>query len=129
MRAAPGGRTGARGRRNQQPALRSQPTPTTRSHTMPDFAPDDAASPRLFSRREMLGLLGAAAAGVSLIGASGAISLPSLGSSSAAMADGTATETVTQDKLGIQLWTCLAEYVADTPQTFAAIAAVGYKYV
>ncbi|MDT7571312.1 MAG: hypothetical protein QOE05_1486 [Actinomycetota bacterium] len=84
---------------------------------------------RLFSRREMLGLLGAAAAGVSLIGASGAIALPTFGSSAAALPAGTETGTVTQDMLGIQLWTCLAEYVADTPHAFAAIAAIGYKYV
>jgi sugar phosphate isomerase/epimerase len=77
----------------------------------------------------MLGLLGGAAAGLSLIGASGAIALPTFTSTTAAASGGTKTGTVTQDMLGIQLWTCLAEYVADTPHAFEAIAAIGYKYV
>jgi hypothetical protein len=77
------------------------------------------------SRRSFLGLLAATGAGATMIGASGAIALPGRD----AKGSGTATGKVTQDMLGIQLWTCLAEYVAATPQTFQAIAGVGYKYV
>src|SRR5213080_2524310 len=77
-------------------------------------------------RRRFLGLVGGAAT-LGLIGAAGgaAAALPN----GVGAAPGTATGTVTQDMLGIQLWTCLAEYVADTPDTFAAIADIGYKYV
>jgi sugar phosphate isomerase/epimerase len=88
-----------------------------------------ASTNRLFSRREALGLIGGAVAGLSLIGASGAVALPTFGPSTSGAASGTATGKVTQDMLGIQLWTCLAEYLADTPHAFASIAAIGYKYV
>ena len=89
----------------------------------------NASTPRLFSRREALGLMGSAAVGLSLIGASGAVALPRVGAAGAGARPGTATGTVTQDMLGIQLWTCLAEYVADTPHALDAIAAIGYRYV
>jgi sugar phosphate isomerase/epimerase len=97
---------------------------------MSDSAEDRAGTtPRLFSRREALGLMGGAAVGLSLIGASGAVALPRPGGAASGGGGGSATGKVTQDMLGIQLWTCLAEYLADTPHAFEAIAAIGYKYV
>jgi sugar phosphate isomerase/epimerase len=96
---------------------------------MTDVPQNETASSRLFSRREMLGLMGGAAVGLSLISASGAVALPKRGTATSVQAGGGATGTVTQDMLGIQLWTCLAEYLADTPHAFEAIAAIGYKYV
>lgn len=83
------------------------------------------STPQPLSRRHFLGLMGGAAVGATMIGASGAVALPKFGASSSGMATGT----VTQDMLGIQLWTCLAEYLADTEHAFAAIAEIGYKYV
>src|SRR3954453_4357849 len=95
----------------------------------PDFSTklDD----RVMSRRGFLGAIGGAVAGATMIGASGAIALPSFGGSSAGAmtAGGMATGKVTQAMLGIQLWTCLAEYLADTEDTFQTLAQIGYKYV
>ena len=83
----------------------------------------------VMSRRGFLAALGGTAAGLTMVGASGAVALPSLGGASTGLAKGQAMGKVTQDMLGIQLWTCLAEYEADMPATFQAIAGVGYKYV
>ena len=98
-----------------------------------DDNPDVAGklNDRVLSRRSFLGAIGGAVAGATMIGASGAIALPNFGSSSGSgwAAAGMSTGTVTQDKLGIQLWTCLTEYLADTEETFQAIAQIGYKYV
>jgi sugar phosphate isomerase/epimerase len=94
------------------------PEPTTRS---------SAASP--MSRRSFLGLMGLTAGGAAMVGASGAIAGMPHYARSAGRYAGMATGTVTQDKLGIQLWTCLAEYLANTEATFQAIADVGYQYV
>lgn len=93
-------------------------------------SPDRSVANHAMSRRGFLTALGGAAAGVGLISASSALAMPGLtqGLSRAAGA-GTKTGTVTQDKLGIQIWTCLAEYEADMPHTFDALAQIGYRYV
>jgi sugar phosphate isomerase/epimerase len=72
------------------------------------------------SRRGFLGAVGGVLAGVALAGA---------GAAAGASGSGTAVGTVTRDKLGIQLWTCLAAYEADMPETLALIASMGYAYV
>ena len=71
------------------------------------------------SRRGFLGAVGGAIGGLALASAGVA----------AASGTHTATGIVTRDKLGIQLWTCLAEYVADAPETLSLIAKMGYGYV
>ncbi|HUR50589.1 MAG TPA: hypothetical protein VMZ11_00535 [Mycobacteriales bacterium] len=40
-----------------------------------------------------------------------------------------ATETVTRDQLGVQLWSCLAAWEANGPETLALLAQMGYRYV
>ena len=69
------------------------------------------------SRRGFLGAVG------------GGLALAGLGGTGVAVADEIATETVTQDKMGLQMWTCLGEYVADMPHTLEIVATLGYKYV
>ena len=69
------------------------------------------------SRRSFLGALG------------GGLALAGLGGTGTAWADDIAYETVTQDKMGLQMWTCLGEYVADMPHTLQLVASLGYKYV
>ena len=71
------------------------------------------------SRRGFLGGLGSMAVGVGLAAA---------GAASAAKASG-GTGVVTRDKLGVQLWSCLAEWEADGPETLNLIAQMGYGYV
>jgi sugar phosphate isomerase/epimerase len=71
------------------------------------------------SRRGFLGAAGGALAGAALARAGLA----------GAAGSGTATGVVTQDKLGIQLWTCIAAWEADGPTTLALVAEMGYSYV
>ena len=71
------------------------------------------------SRRGFLGAVGGALAGAALAGAGGAF----------AAGGGTATGTVTRDKLGVQLWSCLAEWMTSGPATLDVIAGLGYSYV
>ncbi|MFN2536904.1 MAG: sugar phosphate isomerase/epimerase family protein [Mycobacteriales bacterium] len=81
---------------------------------------DNTAAERCgLSRRGFLGAAAGVVGGVALASASGAV----------AAGTRTATEVVTRDKLGVQLWTCLAEYEADTPETLSLIAQMGYTYV
>lgn len=76
------------------------------------------------SRRRFLTGVGAAVAAIGLGSAGAALAAPA-GSSSG----GTATGVVTRDKLGIQLWTCVADWELDGPQTLALISQIGYSYV
>jgi sugar phosphate isomerase/epimerase len=69
------------------------------------------------SRRGFLGGIGGLAVGVGLAAAG------------AAGAERTYTGTVTRDKLGVQLWSCLAEWETDGPETLSLIAQLGYSYV
>ena len=85
-----------------------------------NLAPADIST-RL-SRRTLLGLIGGtiAAAGMSTAGlATGAPATP----------DGTAVGSVPRSKLGIQLWSCLASWEANGPETLEFIAQIGYEYV
>ena len=41
----------------------------------------------------------------------------------------TAIETVPREKLGLELWSCLAAYEVDAPETLALVARIGYAYV
>jgi len=70
------------------------------------------------SRRGFLGALGVVGAGT-LAGAGLA----------SASTPARATETVTADKLGVQLWTCLASWETSGPETLALIAQTGYSFV
>lgn len=73
------------------------------------------------SRRGFLGAVGGGIAGAALAhgGAGGASTAGS----------GTAIGVVTRDKLGIQLWTCVGDWLADGPQTLAILSQMGYSYV
>jgi sugar phosphate isomerase/epimerase len=82
--------------------------------------PDSTANGPLTAPISRRGFLGAVAGGIALAGVAGA---------GTASADTTATETLTKDKLGIQLWTCLGEYLADMPHTLQLVAQIGYSYV
>jgi sugar phosphate isomerase/epimerase len=71
------------------------------------------------SRRGFLGGIGGLAVGVGLTAA---------GAASAAKS-ATSTGVVTRDKLGVQLWSCLAAWEANGPETLSLIAQMGYSYV
>jgi sugar phosphate isomerase/epimerase len=92
---------------------------------MEDNDPGSQPTNRLLNRRGFLGVMGGAVAGAAM-----ASSLSQLGRSAAAgTGTRTSTGTVTRDKLGIQLWTCLGLYLADMPETLNLIASIGYTYV
>lgn len=88
-------------------------------------------------RRQFLGALGGIAAGAALVatqaGASGdkgvVDGILNGNGGTAPLAPGMAMGVVTPDKLGIQLWTCLAEYVADAPETLSLVSQLGYRFV
>jgi sugar phosphate isomerase/epimerase len=69
------------------------------------------------SRRAFLGAVGGAVAGAALASASGAAGSP------------TRYERVRREQLGVQLWSCLALWEADGPETLSLIAQMGYSYV
>jgi hypothetical protein len=71
------------------------------------------------TRRGFLGAMGGAVAGAALATAGGAI----------ASGATTGTERVARKQLGVQLWSCLAEWEADGPETLNLIAQLGYEYV
>jgi sugar phosphate isomerase/epimerase len=71
------------------------------------------------SRRAFVAGLGGVAAGAALATAGGAL----------AGRTTTAYQTVTRDKLGVQLWSCLAAWETNGPETLALIAQMGYSYV
>jgi sugar phosphate isomerase/epimerase len=79
----------------------------------------DRLAARPLSRRGFLGAAGGVALGAAIGGARGA----------AASTHGEGNGVVTRDKLGVQLWSCLTAYEADTPETFALIASTGYAFV
>jgi sugar phosphate isomerase/epimerase len=71
------------------------------------------------SRRGFLGALGGTLAGAALGGAGAAL----------AAGPATATGVLTRDKLGVQLFSCIAAWEADGPETLALLAQIGYSYV
>lgn len=91
--------------------------------TAPDITTPSAPAAGL-SRRGFLGLVGGA---IAVAGASSAgfASVGAFASPHGAMATGK----VTRDKLGVQLWSCLAAWEADGPRTLELIAQMGYTYV
>lgn len=74
---------------------------------------------RALSRRRFIGATVGVVAGAVLGTAGGAV----------ASGSKTAVGTVTRDKLGVQLWSCLAAWEADGPETLALLAQMGYSYV
>jgi sugar phosphate isomerase/epimerase len=70
------------------------------------------------SRRGFLGAMGAGLAGAALAGAGAATATAP-----------TATGVLTRDKLGVQLFSCIATWEADGPETLALISQLGYSYV
>jgi sugar phosphate isomerase/epimerase len=70
------------------------------------------------SRRGFLGAMGAGLAGAALAGAGAATATAPM-----------ATGVLTRDKLGVQLFSCIALWEADGPETLALISQLGYSYV
>jgi hypothetical protein len=76
------------------------------------------------SRRALLGATGAAlvAAGLGKAGLAGA-------AGAHGEAGTTRTGVLTRDKLGVQLFSCIAAWEADGPETLALLAQIGYSFV
>jgi len=70
------------------------------------------------SRRGFLSAVGGAAAAAALVSAGGA-----------SAGGRPATEVLTRDKLGIQLFSCIGPWEADGPETLALLAQIGYSFV
>jgi sugar phosphate isomerase/epimerase len=73
----------------------------------------------VMSRRSFVGAVGVGLAGAALAGAGYA----------GAASSGMATGVLTRDKLGLQLFSCIAAWEADGPETLALISQIGYSYV
>jgi sugar phosphate isomerase/epimerase len=71
------------------------------------------------TRRGFLGAVGGALAGAAVAG----------GTAATATDARTATGVLTRDKLGVQLFSCIAAWEADGPETLALISQIGYSYV
>lgn len=85
-----------------------------------------------FNRRHFLGAAGASVAAGAIAKATWASPSAPAPAPSAPVAgkpSSIATGTLTKDKLGVQLFGCLAPWLADGPATLAMISEIGYSYV